>query len=371
MHYEDLVVLQNSSHSSDLYNSVSDTNLTCEYEYFSRDVSILWEVVLSPIVTLMTICTNLFVICIFTSKVLRSPTTIILIGLAVSDSMSSLFANVLHPYFYFTSDNINKVLPYPLCSVYMLLQNLGVSFHTVSVYLTAFLGIQKFSIVAFPFRSRRIFTKTMSYWATVIIYIVGFAIFSPNYVVFEFSRAADVDSSNCKDYTKDPDYCLFRHASWLSGGTLKHYHMYYYMTRCIVIQIIPCFVITFSTIYLVRSLVSNKVSMATAEQHRRKRRLTIMITLIVGIFLIVELPGAIFFAFDFHRFLTDQIVIPEDIDHLSVRIHNFLLCLGYACNFWIYFALSDQFRTQIRKSLRRLHITKTTNTTRVIVTRSY
>lgn len=354
-----------------VYNSVAADNTTCSYGYFHRDISVLWEVILSPVVTLLTVCTNLFVICIFTSKVLRSPTTIILIGLAVSDSMSSVFANVLHPYYFITKDNEMSIFPYPLCWVYMTFQSLGVSFHTVSVYLTAFLGIQKFSIVAYPFQSRRIFTKKMSYWATVIIYIAGFSIFSPDFVNLEFSRAGDVELPECRGLTKNPDYCVWRTATWLVNQ-VKEYRMYYYMTRCILIQIIPCFVITFSTIYLVRSLVSNNgISMATAEQSRRKRRLTIMITLIVGIFLIVELPGAIFFAFDFHRFLTDHTIIPREIDETSIRIHNFLLCLGYACNFWIYFALSDQFRTQIRKSLRRLHLTKSTNTTRVIVTRSY
>lgn len=375
MHFEKSgaqIVLENSSYIQDYYNSVSVDNSTCSYQYFHRDISVLWEVILSPLVTLMTVCTNLFVICIFTSKVLRSPTTIILIGLAVSDSMSSAFANVIHPYYYITRNNEWSIFPYPLCWIYMTFQHLGVSFHNVSVYLTAFLGIQKFSIVAFPFQSRRIFTKNMSYWATGIIYILGFAIFSPHFVFLEFSRAGDVKLPECKKILlKDPDYCLARTASWLVIRE-KQYHMYYFMTRCILIQIIPCFLITFSTIYLVRSLVStNGISMATAEQSRRKRRLTIMITLIVGIFLVVELPGAIFFAFDFHRFLTDHTIIPKDIDEISTRIHNFLLCLGYACNFWIYFALSDQFRTQIRKSLRRLHLTKSTNTTRVIVTRSY
>ena len=365
------IVLQNNSlAASNLYNRVLSENITCDSQYWIREISVLWEVILSPLVTMMTICTNLFVICIFTSKVLRSPTTIILIGLAVSDSLSSLFANILHPYFYFTKNNDEYIFPYPLCWIYMLFQNLGVSFHTVSVYLTAFLGIQKFSIVAFPFQSRRYFTKTMSYWAVVIIYIVGFALTSTNFVVIEFFRAGDVEEPKCLEYYDHPDYCLFRPAAWLEHRD-GHYHMFYYMTRCILIQIIPCLIITFSTIYLVRSLVSNKVSMATAEQHRRKRRLTIMITMIVGIFVVVELPVAIFFALDFHKFLTNQTIVPIEIDQMSVRILNFLLCLGYACNFWIYFTLSDQFRTQIRKSLRRLHITKATHTTRVIVTRSY
>lgn len=115
-----------------------------------------------PVLAVFTFLTNILVVWTFAVKSMRSPTTILLIALAITDSCVCI--SVLPTSFYFNTLGHHKTyVPYYWCFVdhYMGFTFQRI-FRTTFNWITVALGIQRFVIVCRPLKAKRICTRSSS-----------------------------------------------------------------------------------------------------------------------------------------------------------------------------------------------------------------
>ena len=152
---------------------------------------------------------------------------------------------------------------------------------------------------------------------------------------------------------------------------LRHEQVYfnvYYWFRVVCIHLIPC-----TTLVAVNAALVN--AMRKASRRRRQllsyaagggprrrsecRRLadsnvtTAMLVVVVGVFLVVEFPLAVLFVVVIaQNSLGVEIIGAQMGDTVSVFI-NLLILLSYSANFFIYCAMSAQFRVALMETFSR------------------
>ena len=107
-------------------------------------------------------------------KSMRSPTTIILTGIVVSDTLKSLlrYGNYLYMYFTYGTGTIDIVLPY---CIFLFYSQIGENVcYSVAQALWACLAIQRVLVIKFPFKSREILTTKASLLTVSICILLAF-----------------------------------------------------------------------------------------------------------------------------------------------------------------------------------------------------
>ena len=156
-------------------NNTSDFNITDDYkfeeyeyeEYEYEDFlyqgysfeSIIYLYIWNILVVLVTLA-NVLVILILFRRNLRSSTNIVLIAIAVAETLTVLVTLPTYIYTYHQDsgdidDTTTYVLSKDWCNAFMISKFfLSKSFHTVSIWLHCFLGFQRFVSIQFPFRAQ-------------------------------------------------------------------------------------------------------------------------------------------------------------------------------------------------------------------------
>ena len=98
---------------------------------------------ISPVLIFFTLITNSFVCAVLLRPGMRTPTNVLLVAMAVSDTLTGLSPLPCYLYFH-TLGNYVEWVPYSWCYVYYCLsEHLPTVFHTASVWLTVALGIHR------------------------------------------------------------------------------------------------------------------------------------------------------------------------------------------------------------------------------------
>ena len=114
--------------------------------------------IIGSVVSYIATATNIFVVAILCRKRLKSPATILMQGLALSDGLTAFFSygleSILHENYecrFIKSDGIfHCKLLYPYCSIVAQMSLMSMTFHNISILLTTFLGLQKVIAIMFP-----------------------------------------------------------------------------------------------------------------------------------------------------------------------------------------------------------------------------
>lgn len=141
--------------------------------------------ILNPLLSYVTFVVNIVVIFIFTKKMQRRPTTIIIIGIAISDTLTGLTKHGLGPFFkLYNTDDLEFTVKYPMCLIDMIFECLSPVFHSVSTLYTTVLEVQRFIVIAWPFREPHYVTMKTSYKRVFVIPIVCLLINSPKFYIY-------------------------------------------------------------------------------------------------------------------------------------------------------------------------------------------
>lgn len=98
----------------------------------------------NPVLILFTVVTNFLVCLVLGRKNMQNPTNMILIGMAVSDTLTGVCPLPCFLYFY-TAGRYDQSVPYEWCFAYLCLTDfLPTIFHTASVWLTVALAVQRY-----------------------------------------------------------------------------------------------------------------------------------------------------------------------------------------------------------------------------------
>ncbi|XP_048752908.1 sex peptide receptor-like [Ostrea edulis] len=298
--------------------------------------------ILCPAIALLTLFTNILVIVVFTKKHLLSPTSVLLIGLAVCDILAG---NIISPpfiYAYGVAD-VEQPLPYPMCLFYDYGSILAAMFHQTSVWITMALGIQRYVVVSFPIMGRRVCTIKRSVVWVVIINIVTLVMYSMTFFTTTY-ESVDVDGKSM---------CVCKNNPHFSQNM-----QVYSVLRGMFGQLVPCAVLTVTTILLVRRLhiTKNQMAKIRASENRERekkdnrsmRRTSYMVIVIVSSFLLAEIPNGCYFVIK----AMEISIFSPDADLKVSTVLNILVYVVNHINFWIYVFLSRHFRRSLRKILR-------------------
>ncbi|XP_062575590.1 uncharacterized protein LOC134237516 [Saccostrea cucullata] len=323
---------------------------------FPKDLAFPVYGILVPIITILTLVSNVLVICVFLKKKMRSVTTLFLAGLACSDTLSVILWCVGHLYFYGIKSDYTIPVQYPLCVFHDYALYLAVMFHATSVWLTTTLGLQRCIIVVKPFWGPRLWTMKKSAFMTVLAYLLSLffvpLFFMNNYTEIEITEN-NTTSLVC-GVKLDPFFY----------ERLYEYSIINYSFRGIFVQFLPCTLMLITTFVLAYKLKHGKILQrcisSAAEGPKRdfqhRQRTTLMVVIIMVIFLVVEIPNGVVFGIKVYEDLTNHLIIDNETDYSIAILQNFLLLLSYHCNFWIYVALSARFRETLKALICRFKV---------------
>ena len=300
------------------------------YQIFDFEVPLygyLW-----PILVIFTTCCNFLVIFGFLRKHMRTPTNVILVCMAVSDSLTGL-VTLPATFYVFTSEHY--LLSKDWCNATMITRlYISRAFHTVSVWETLLLGVHRFLQVRYPGIAQKACTMRKTIAAIVLIYILSFALHS--------FHAFDAKTLH--------GYCAW-HLPEDCGWTC----VYIWITL-LLCHLLPCITLIVLAIQMTRAVYSlnPNIEEQTSINRRkeRNRKVTLVVVLIVLIFLIPELPYGIFYLMIVFLRHAQQNIFPLRTNRIVHTTYELVLVLSYHLNFWVYCLMIPSFRTLLKQLLR-------------------
>ncbi|ESN95168.1 hypothetical protein HELRODRAFT_125459, partial [Helobdella robusta] len=136
------------------------------------------------------------------------------------------------------------------------------------------------------------------------------------------------------------------------------YYQIYYAARVVLIHFVPCSLLIILNALLINTMrQAKKRRLQLLKMNRRSecRRLaestltTFMLVVVVGVFLIVEVPMAVVFTMMmFDNSLKLELFSPNLSEHLT-GIANLFILVSYPSNFFIYCVMSTRFRDTFKQ----------------------
>ncbi|XP_033755110.1 LOW QUALITY PROTEIN: sex peptide receptor-like [Pecten maximus] len=303
--------------------------------------------VLCPIIFGVTLITNILVIAVFARKKMRSPTTILLIALAMSDTFSAGVISYIYVYIYGLgscghSHGLSNVLflrllvssklsiPHSLCLDYHVFRD------------------PTLHCIAHPFVGPRLCTIRVSFFSVLGSLFLAAAMYTPRFLYTNYDYVRVVDENG---FTQD--LCLCHDNPDIS----EKYERVVNIFRCALGQLVPCTLLIVTTFLLVRKLKTESKRILLLHAHeenererrdfRQIKRTSQMIIILVIMFILVELPNGMVFAILFY----DNTLFSSLTTLYLAVILNVLVYVSFLVNFWIYVCLSAQFRKSLNDLL--------------------
>ncbi|XP_052785195.1 sex peptide receptor-like [Mya arenaria] len=290
------------------------------------------EVTLGYVRSILVLCTilaNIFVVTYFLTRKRRGKASnLLFVSIALSDTLTGVvflpnsFSVYLSGEHYFSKFE---------CDTFMILKlYFARVFHTVSIWQTVCLGVQRYLCVCHPFISGRICT----FWKTLVGVVVMYALAFVMHIYHLINEKAK--GEQCKWETDYPckDACL-------------------YMWICIAfMHFLPGIVLLTLTIITVLALRKAQRRASTIMSHRKNKTrnskekiITITAFLIVFCFLIPEIPHGAYKLYIMLSIYIDIVPTPEaKLNHMMMSVYEIILLVSFHANFWIYCAMMSEFR---------------------------
>ncbi|KAL3861528.1 hypothetical protein ACJMK2_007557 [Sinanodonta woodiana] len=320
-------------------DSMQDSYHYSEFLYRLHDFEEKIYVFVWAFFVIFTAFGNVIIVTIFVRKNMRTTTNLILLCVAISDSLTGFVTlpTYLHV---FTSGYQGWVsLTEGWCEAFMISKfYISKVFHTVSVWLTLFLGFQRFLFVWFPFKTKSWFTTLRTLIAVTIITMFAFCIHT--YHLNE--RKADKLGGYCQWVIEDPcvETCVFL---WMT------------LLR---VNILPSILLLVLTMLMIQRIFNRNIRKGSfsAEQNRERaqqnRRASIIVIWIAIIFLIPEIPYGILLLLTVIKKHCGYGFFTLGQNRLFDIIYEFALLISFHANFWVYIIVNRRFRDELKSMFR-------------------
>jgi len=307
----------------------------------------------STAVVLFTVVTNCIVCVVLLKPHMRtSPTNVILVALSITTTLTGVWPLPCNVYFYVLGGYAEWV-PAGWCFLYECLSDyLPTIFHTASVWLTVLLAVQRYVSVCHSSSAASRRFRTVDTAARAIVGVMVAAIMSHVFRFAERRFTAVVLPSMMYGDGRNVSACIDQ----LVPFVRRHQHVYfgvYYVFRAVFVNVVPCTVLVLLNAALVHTMRAAEARRkALLRCHRRSefRRLaesnstTLMLIVVVGVFLLVEFPMAVIFVTLVISNVFDLDVFDQSSSSIATSIVNLCILFSYLINFFIYCAMSRQFR---------------------------
>jgi len=200
--------------------------------------------ILMPLVAVVTLVNNVLVLAVLLHRQMRSPTNALLAALAVSDTLTSLCPLPFFVCFYTLGRRYLDWVPYSWCFAYFCLTDyLPTVFHTVSIWLTTCLAVQRYACVCCSVNSevrRRL--CSMRGAVGVIGGVFAAAVASQACRLGELSFSPVTINSTVDGVTATTVHeltgCRYELAGWIARNETVYYSVYYW-SRVVLIHVVP------------------------------------------------------------------------------------------------------------------------------------
>ncbi|ESO01228.1 hypothetical protein HELRODRAFT_81990 [Helobdella robusta] len=334
----------------------------------------------TPVFVVFTIITNCLVCAVLLKKPMRSSTNTVLFSLAISDSTTGLLPLPCFLYFY-TFNKTPDYIPYSWClAFYTLTDYLPTAFHTTSIWLTTILACQRYVYVCRSAVARRGCTQKRTVKMIVLAYVVALLMQMSHY--FE-GRFVPVEKSSKFLENSTILTCVF-HLNEFVEDNVQVYFGFLLWFRLLFVHFLPCLVLVLLNAALIRAIRRAQAKRRKLFLSRQRRNVdckncrfhsqttTRMLIVVVGIFLLVELPLAIFIIVNFVENTWEYYILSRNARENTALLVNLAIIISYPCNFFVYCAMSQQFRRNFCELFslgRRAFESETTTTMMVAVAR--
>lgn len=329
--------------------------------------------VIGPVLSYTAVVFNVFIIVILSAKTMRSPSSVLMQGLALSDTLTAFFSYGLEPflvrYYLISEDTPTTVIHYPYCKLHNYKPVITDMFHLVSVMLTSSLGIQKAVAIKWPVWSYMVLSRKMMYFTVVVVFALSISIHIPRMLVADFRLGSR--GNRCE----------------IAGSSvlLVKYTYTYFPVISAVLILVSSVIMIVTTIIIVWSLLSKRniqVNESETLQNIRKRSSKLIAVLTIT-FLVIEFPRIFIFGIiqlsSANERYSAQLLVEyntqllvsavdlfniKDIEVLAnfklmTEIVRLLIVVACLSNFIIYIAMSKNIRDVIK---RKFPFSKRSNT---------
>lgn len=327
-------------------------NISNEFCYFGRHrttANFIINGYLFPILACITVITNCTILVVFWRAKFFTPHHALLGALAVVDMLTVFIPSPLFMYVF--GYGFYKMFPScKLCQAYdVTTMEIPIILHSISIWLTLGLAIQRHVCVSNPFKAKYICTMKNTIIYMIVMSFCFFAFLLP----FTFSYKYDTVTVALDTVGfRTQNACRKSQENWLNDHKNIFYGSYVVL-RIIVIKFLPCVLLFILEIKLIKNLKkASLVRKHTNTVHQRKdvpMRLSAQTAWIVGIFLVTEMPVTFGVIHEVTAWWFNVKFLKDNVKFLLSDILNFILLFGCMANFVIYIFLSEKFRRYIIK----------------------
>lgn len=333
------------------------------------------DYIYGPIVIGLSFLSTIIIVVIFMRKSMRSPTTKILTGIVISDTLKSLlrYGNYLYIYITYGSGTVDIVLPYCIVLFY---SDFGEKIcYSVAQALWACLAVQRVLVIKFPFKSREILTTKASILTVVVCVLLG-ALYRVPELYFSGKFTSYRDYLILSGYNPSDFYYYYYYYYYEEGSNeTAGFETYVYSTisgdedLCMVYKdpafteafdvyhpicsLVPFLVYLISSIYIIYSIVTRNNSNDIHESKGRMQRIEMMTRSTLIILLVQCIKKAIGLFNLIITFITKMEIYDVwgkmDLDAMKVlyKFREIVSAAAALINFWIIIAACEQFRQEI------------------------
>ncbi|ESN99063.1 hypothetical protein HELRODRAFT_66983, partial [Helobdella robusta] len=313
--------------------------------------------VFEPPICLITLVTNFFVCLVLMKKKMRNPTSVLLVALAMSDTLTSVTPLPFFLYFYTTGlyKYYLPYVPYHVCPIYVAFQDvIPTIFHTCSIWLTVTLALQRYLFVCHPIKAKRL--GTVSKTVKVIIFVFVMSVLVHSCKFFDNTIINDENDMGSYESKHLINGCYLEQRSLMKNYNRVYIFIYYFVIRIFFIYVLPCLALVIVNHILIREMKKareRRIKLLKMKLHGKaavnclceSHTSTMMLVVVVGMFLVLELPLAIFYVIMVAGFyLSIEFISQSSQLHFSILL-NLLILISYPINFFIYCIMSKSFRT--------------------------
>ncbi|KAL3861147.1 hypothetical protein ACJMK2_007216 [Sinanodonta woodiana] len=320
---------------NDDFNSEQDND---DYTEFVFQVYDFEEKIYAYVWTLIVILTafgNVLIVAVFVRKSMRTTTNLILLFIAISDSLTGFVTLPTYIHVFMTVKLGWVSLTKGWCEAFMISKlYIFKAFHTVSVWLTLLLGFQRFICVWFPFLKKSWFGIRRTLIAVAVITTCAFVI----HIYHLHRRKADNIDGYCQWVIEDScvETCIFL---WMT---------------LLFVNIVPPLLLLVLTILIIQKLFRRNIrknSFTTEQRHERDQQnktASIIVVCIAIIFLLPEIPYGIFLLVTVIKKHSEKDILPLRDNRIFHITYEIAVLLGFHANFWVYIIMNRRFRDEFK-----------------------
>ncbi|KAI6201764.1 G-PROTEIN-RECEP-F1-2 domain-containing protein [Aphelenchoides besseyi] len=260
---------------------------------------------LFPVLVALVVLTNGLVVVIYSKKNMLSSTNIILKYMALADLCVGLVPLPWTTFYYSLRNYEHEGERVQKWWCYFYKQSMDAMppiFHSIAVWLTVLLAVQRFISIEYPLRSREICSVKNVRIATAVITLVSVLCGLPKVVDFYYDVYdgwAYVEPGGWQHVQR----CISGFTFIVSAVGSNTFFNVYFLTRVFGFIVIPSFLLTILNALLIRGIrkAQKRKELLLREKRAREAQrqidsnsTSIMLVAVVSIFLLVNLPQAIF-----------------------------------------------------------------------------